>query len=133
MSLFDALQPQALDPIMAGFLAFGADPRPSKINLGVGMYYDEAGRIPVMDVVQAAEAVVAPRITSWSYLQPDGLPALREATKLLVFGSALVESDGGRIATDQSVEQCERVLPGDDLPPAGELGVGLVHSPRAQV
>ena len=54
MSLFDALQPQALDPIMAGFAEFAADTRPDKINLGVGMYYDENGSIPVLDVVQAA-------------------------------------------------------------------------------
>lgn len=103
MPLFDALQPQALDPIMAGFLAFGADTRADKINLGVGMYYNEEGRIPVMGVVQAAEAAVAPTIKSWAYLQPDGLPALREATKRLVFGDALVDSDGGRISTVQTL------------------------------
>ena len=102
MSLFDALQPQALDPIMAGFLAFGADTRPGKINLGVGMYYNEAGRIPVMDVVQAAEKLVMPKVTSWQYIQPDGLPALREATKRLVFG-AMADTEGGRIATVQTL------------------------------
>ena len=103
MSMFDGLQPQALDPIMAGFQVFAADPRPIKINLGVGMYYNEAGKIPVMDVVQAAEVAVMPKITSWAYVQPDGIPALREATKLLVFGEALVASDGGRIATVQTL------------------------------
>ncbi len=101
MSLFEGLKPQALDPIMASFQAFGADTRPGKVNLGVGMYYDEQGRIPVLDVVQAAEARLA--IKSWSYLQPDGLPALREAAKRLVFGDALVASEGARIVTVQSL------------------------------
>jgi aromatic-amino-acid transaminase len=99
MSLFDALAPQSLDPIMAGFQEFAADRRPDKINLGIGMYYDEDGRIPVLDVVQRAEARVAPRVASWDYLQPDGLPALRQAAKRLVFGDANTD----RIATVQSL------------------------------
>lgn len=103
MSLFDGLTPQPLDPIMQGFAEFGADARPDKINLGVGMYYDEAGRIPILDVVQAAEARLAGAIGTWGYLQPDGLPALREAAKRLVFGDALADSMGKRIVTVQSL------------------------------
>ena len=101
MSLFDGLQPQSLDPIMAGFAQFGADTRSGKINLGVGMYYDEDGTIPILDVVQAASKQVS--VTSWSYLQPDGLPALREAAKRLAFGDDLVDRIGSRIATVQSL------------------------------
>ena len=103
MSLFDGLQPESLDPIMASFQAFAADTRADKINLGVGMYYDEEGRIPILEVVRAAEAVVAPKISTWGYIMPDGLPALREATKRLVFGDALVARMGERIATVQSL------------------------------
>jgi aromatic-amino-acid transaminase len=103
MSLFDGLKPQPLDPIMQGFAEFGVDARPDKINLGVGMYYDEAGRIPILDVVQAAEARLAGAIGTWGYLQPDGLPALREAAKRLVFGDALADSMGKRIVTVQSL------------------------------
>ncbi len=103
MSLFDGLTPQPLDPIMQGFAEFGADARPDKINLGVGMYYDEAGRIPILDVVQVAEARLSGAIGTWGYLQPDGLPALREAAKRLVFGDALVDAMGQRIVTVQSL------------------------------
>jgi len=103
MSLFDGLTPQPLDPIMQGFAEFGADARPDKINLGVGLYYDEAGRIPILDVVQAAEARLAGTVGTWGYLQPDGLPALREAAKRLVFGDALADSMGKRIVTVQSL------------------------------
>src|SRR4051794_37863947 len=103
MSLFDALKPQALDPIMAGFQEFAADPRPGKINLGIGMYYDEQGRIPILDVVQQAEARLEDRIQSWDYLVPDGLPKLRQEAKRLVFGDALAAAEGDRIATVQSL------------------------------
>jgi aromatic-amino-acid transaminase len=103
MSLFEGLKPAPLDPIMAGFQEFTADQRPGKINLGVGMYYDEQGRIPILDVVQTAETRLAGSVNSWAYLVPDGLPALREAAKRLVFGDALVESDGARIMTVQSL------------------------------
>jgi len=103
MSLFDHLQPEALDPIMAGFQEFGADPRPDKVNLGVGMYYDEDGRIPILPVVKSAEAMLSGRINSWGYLQPDGLPALRDAAKRLVFGDALLADLNDRIVTVQSL------------------------------
>src|SRR3954470_6706624 len=103
MALFDALKPQALDPMMAGFQEFAADPRPDKINLGIGMYYDEDGRIPILNVVHQAEARLAGRIQSWDYLLPDGMQALREAVKRLVFGEAMAASEGARIATVQSL------------------------------
>jgi aromatic-amino-acid transaminase len=103
MALFDALKPQALDPIMAGFQEFAADPRPGKINLGIGMYYDEQGRIPILDVVHQAEARLAGRVQSWDYLLPAGLAPLREAVKRLVFGDALADAEGARIATVQSL------------------------------
>lgn len=54
MSLFDALRSEALNPIMAGFQEFAADSRAEKINLGVGMHYDEDGRIPILRVVETA-------------------------------------------------------------------------------
>ena len=103
MTMFARLTPQPLDPIMAGFAEFGSDTRPDKINLGVGMYYDEDGRIPILDVVQAAESGLAGKIATWGYLQPDGLPSLREATKRLVFGDAMVDAEGARITTVQSL------------------------------
>jgi aromatic-amino-acid transaminase len=103
MSLFEGLHPQALDPIMAGFHEFAADKRPGKVNLGVGMYYDADGRIPILDVVKAAEAKLDGHIANWTYLQPEGLPALRATAKQLVFGDALLARIGERISTVQSL------------------------------
>jgi aromatic-amino-acid transaminase len=103
MSLFDALRPEALDPIMAGFQVFNGDTRANKINLGVGMYYDEAGRIPILDVVKAAEKDLAGKVSSWGYLLQDGLPGFRAEAKRLAFGDALVAEMGERITTVQSL------------------------------
>src|SRR3954468_14068977 len=103
MGLFEGLKPQALDPIMAGFQEFAVDPRPDKINLGIGMYYDEQGRIPILGVVHQAESRLAGQIHSWDYLLPDGVGRLREAVKRLVFGDLMVDAEGGRIATVQSL------------------------------
>lgn len=118
--MFDGLKPQALDPIMAGFAEFGADRRPDKINLGVGMYYDEDGRIPILEVVKAAEARV--QVETWGYLQPEGLPALREAAKRLVFGDAIdpsrivtVQSLGGTGALKLGADVIRRVAPGSTV------------------
>jgi aromatic-amino-acid transaminase len=103
MSLFDALRSEALDPIMAGFQAFNADQRPEKINLGVGMYYDEDGRIPILDVVKTAEKDLSRRVSSWGYLLQDGLPAFCTEAKWLAFGDALLAEMGDRITTVQSL------------------------------
>jgi aromatic-amino-acid transaminase len=103
MPLFDTLAAEALDPIMAGFQEFRADPRPGKINLGVGMYSDEDGQIPVLDVVAHAERGLAERPMSWGYFLPDGLPALREAAQRLVFGDALLATEADRITTVQTL------------------------------
>ena len=103
MSLFDALKPESLDPIMAGFQEFGADTRPDKVNLGVGMYYDEAGRIPILESVKEAETRLSASIATWGYLMPDGLPALTREAKRLAFGDVLIADMGDRITTVQSL------------------------------
>lgn len=55
MSLFSAVEMAPRDPILGLNEAFNADTRPGKINLGVGVYYNEEGRIPLLRAVQAAE------------------------------------------------------------------------------
>lgn len=55
MSLFSAVEMAPRDPILGLNEAFNADPRPNKVNLGVGVYYDENGKIPLLKAVAAAE------------------------------------------------------------------------------
>ena len=54
-SLFAAVELAPRDPILGLNEAFAADPRPQKVNLGVGVYYDEEGRIPLLASVKTAE------------------------------------------------------------------------------
>ena len=53
--MFEHLDPYAGDPILGLNEAFQADPRPGKVNLSIGIYFDDAGRIPVLDTVREAE------------------------------------------------------------------------------
>ena len=62
--MFQHLEPYAGDPILSLNEAFHADPRPHKVNLSIGIYFDDAGRIPVLGCVHEAEAqmLAAPSI-----------------------------------------------------------------------
>ena len=56
MSLFTAVEMAPRDPILGITEAFNADTNPAKINLGVGVYYDDNGKVPLLDCVRKAEA-----------------------------------------------------------------------------
>jgi len=91
------------DPILGLTEAYNADPRTTKVNLGVGIYYDEDGRIPVLQAVQQVERQLAEQSKPRGYLPIDGLPDYTRATRALLFGadSPLVAS--GRASTTQTV------------------------------
>ena len=63
MSLFSAVEMAPRDPILGLNEAFNADPRPHKVNLGVGVYFTEEGRIPLLRAVAEAERALIPPIT----------------------------------------------------------------------
>lgn len=88
-ALFDGLAAVPPDPILGQMEKFNADRTAGKVNLAVGMYFDDAGQIPQLACVeQAAQRVAAERLSN-GYLPIDGLPALCEAARDLVFGDAL--------------------------------------------
>ncbi|WP_158889319.1 MULTISPECIES: amino acid aminotransferase [unclassified Pseudomonas] len=103
MSLFSAVEMAPRDPILGLNEAYNADARPHKVNLGVGVYYDEQGRIPLLRAVAEAEqqrvASQAPR----GYLPIEGIAAYDQAVQHLLFGaeSSLVRE--GRAITVQAV------------------------------
>ena len=74
------------DPILGLTEAFVADTRPGKVNLGVGIYYDEQGRIPLLRAVQQVEQKLAQEAKPRDYIPIDGLPAYNLTTQKLVFG-----------------------------------------------
>jgi len=75
------------DPILGVTEAYVADPNPRKVNLGVGVYYDDAGRIPLLECVRHAESERLKAAPPRGYLPIDGIAAYDRAVQELVFGS----------------------------------------------
>ncbi len=90
------------DPILGLTEAFLADKNPNKVNLGVGVYQDATGKVPVLRVVREAERLWYEKEDSKSYLPIDGLPAYREQVQRLLFGSDAEVVTAGRVVTAQA-------------------------------
>lgn len=101
--MFQHVDAYAGDPILTLVETFQKDPRPSKVNLGIGLYYDEEGRIPLLPTVQKAEKALSLEAGPRSYLPMEGLAAYREAVQQLVFGPEHEAVKAGRIATIQTI------------------------------
>lgn len=99
--MFNHLQAYAGDPIFKVAQAFHDDPRKDKVNLSIGLYFDENGKVPVLDVVHEVERSWAERNEPRIYLPMAGLPDYCTAVQGLLFGEQAV--DEGRIATIQSI------------------------------
>ena len=102
-ALFAHVPPFAGDPILSLNEDFQKDPRPHKINLSIGIYFDGSGRIPVMASVAAAEKAVIARGGPKPYLPIEGAANFRQAVQRLLFGDGHEAIASGRIATIQSV------------------------------
>ncbi len=101
--MFQHLEPYAGDPILSLNEAFHADPRPHKINLSIGIYFDDEGRIPVLDCVHDAEAQMLASTGPKPYLPIEGAAAMRTAVQSLLFGAGHEAVSSGRIATLQTI------------------------------
>ena len=103
MSLFTAVEMAARDPILGINEAFAADSNPDKVNLGVGVYYDDQGKLPLLKCVQVAEQQMMESPKPRGYLPIDGIAAYDSAVKALVFGAESEPVKSGRIATAQGI------------------------------
>ncbi len=103
MSLFSAVELAPRDPILGLNEAFNADPRPSKVNLGVGVYTNEAGAIPLLRAVRNAEQTRVAAALPRGYQPIDGNAAYNTAVQHLLFGNAEPLIAAGRIATTQAL------------------------------
>ena len=101
--MFEHVEPFGGDPILALVEVFNADPRAHKVNLSIGIYFDEQGRIPVMRAVQLAEARVVAQGGPKPYLPIEGAANFRQAVQQLLFGAGHEVLASGRVATIQSV------------------------------
>src|SRR4051794_2777177 len=113
-SLFDAVELAPRDPILGLNEQFAADPNPAKVNLGVGVYYDENGKLPLLRCIRAAEEMMMEAQQARGYLPIDGIAAYDAATQGLVFGDA-PERREGRIATVQAIGGTGALKVGADL------------------
>jgi aromatic-amino-acid transaminase len=91
------------DPILTLNEDFQKDPRASKINLSIGIYFDDAGRLPVMAAVREAESAMLATIGPKPYLPMVGATNYREAVQHLLFGADHEAVKSGRIATLQTL------------------------------
>ncbi len=94
------------DPILGLMVAFAQDENPDKIDLGVGVYQDDAGRTPVMRAVLDAEARLLNSEGSKSYLPPAGDPAFNAGMQQLLLGEDSASRFGGRLASIQTPGGC---------------------------
>jgi aromatic-amino-acid transaminase len=102
-SLFAAVEMAPRDPILGLNEQFNADANPAKVNLGVGVYYDDDGKLPLLQCVTQAERQLAEAPKARGYLPIDGIAAYDKAVQGLVFGAGSEAVKSGRIATVQAL------------------------------
>ncbi|MBI4291016.1 MAG: aspartate/tyrosine/aromatic aminotransferase [Betaproteobacteria bacterium] len=91
------------DPILGLTELYNADKNPGKVNLGVGVYYDDSGKVPVLECVHRAEREIAEKSSPRAYLPIDGLAAYDSAVQHLVFGADCPALKEKRIVTVQAL------------------------------
>ena len=100
--MFETIEKAPPDPILGLTEAFKNDPNPDKINLGAGVYRDEAGRTPIFAAVKEAERRLLDRETTKAYLPINGSPEYAAAVQQLLFGADSEIVTSKRAATAQT-------------------------------
>ena len=113
--MFEHIEPFAGDPILSLNEDFQKDPRPHKINLSIGIYFDDAGRIPVLDCVRKAEAQLLEKGGAKPYLPIEGNADFRRAVQTLLFGAGSRAVTEGRVVTLQTVGSSSALKVGADF------------------
>ena len=102
-SLFSRVEMLPRDPILGMTEAYNADTNPNKANLSVGVYFDDNGKLPLLECVKRAEKEMLDASSPRGYLPIDGLAAYDSAVRELVFGRAGDLIAAGRVVTVQGV------------------------------
>ena len=103
------------DPILGITEQYNADPRPTKVNLGVGVYYDENGKLPLLDSVRLAEDALTAKHGARGYLPIDGINLYNKAVQSLLFGADSTLIAEGRLLTVQALGGTGALRIGADL------------------
>ena len=93
--MFEGTDPLPTDPILGLSIAMKADPRPGKIDLGVGVYKDANGTTPIMAAVRSAERHVFEAQTTKAYTPMAGFPGFVDEIKTMLFGEEIAERTDG--------------------------------------
>ncbi len=102
-SLFSSIEMAPRDPILGITEAYNADTNPAKVNLGVGVYTDDSGKVPLLECVKRAEAQLTAAAAPRGYLPIDGLASYDKQVQALVFGVDAPAVAEGRAITVQSL------------------------------
>jgi aromatic-amino-acid transaminase len=102
-ALFGAIELAPRDPILGITESFVADQNPQKVNLGVGVYYDDVGKVPLLDCVRRAEEQLKAQAAPKVYLPIDGIAAYDKAVQGLLLGTNSDVVQSGRALTTQAL------------------------------
>jgi aromatic-amino-acid transaminase len=102
-SLLAAVELAPGDPILGVTESFNADTNPRKVNLGVGVYYDDEGKVPLLECVRDAQRAMEAKGAPHPYLPIDGIAAYDKAVRELVFGADSSVVQEGRAITVQAL------------------------------
>ena len=102
-SLLATVELAPRDPILGVTEAYNADPNPRKVNLGVGVYCDDTGKVPLLECVRRAEREMTDKASPRSYLPIDGIPAYDREVRALLFGADADVIRTGRAVTVQAL------------------------------
>lgn len=120
-SIFSAVEMAPRDPILGLNEAYNADPRSTKVNLGVGVYFDDNGKIPLLNAVKIAEKTRLESMPPRGYQAIEGLAAYNKAVQVMLFGAespliseskvVTVEALGGTGALKVGADYLKRLKP----------------------
>lgn len=124
-SLFESVELAPRDPIFGLNEQFNADTRESKVNLGVGVYSDDDGRLPLLEAVHKAEVALVQSAAARGYLPIEGIPGYNRGAQTLLFGEGSPLIASGRVLTAQALggtgalklgaDFLKRLLPDSDI------------------
>lgn len=123
MNLFSSVQLAPKDPIFGLTEAYTADARPTKVNLGVGVYYTDEGKVPLLKAVLEAEKEIVAKESPRAYIPIEGPNSYNSAVQILLFGanSSLIQE--GRVITAECLGGTGALRVGGDFVMRLDIGV----------
>src|SRR5690625_4069694 len=106
-SIFDSVELAPRDPTLGINEQFSQETRPNKVNLGVGVYYDDRGRLPLLDAVHQAELNITQEAAARGYLPIEGIPGYNQGAQRVLLGDNSPAIQEGRALTAQTLRSEE--------------------------